>query len=169
MQADTLKAVVSKYFLDKRQAVNFEIGLKNGLRADVLSVSMQSKITMIETKSSVQDFRNDKKWQRYLDYCHQMYFCMDVKTYKKVKLEIPKGIGVFVVSDSLGLKIFQKATNRTVDPVLLLDTVTRLAFRSAEMNKHKHKSKLTVHKAVIAEVLKHPTDKLRLASLQKIL
>ena len=169
MDANTLKSVVSHYFLDKRQAVNFEIGVKEGLRADVLSVSMRSKITMIETKSSVQDFRTDKKWQRYLKYCHQFYFAVDVATYKKIKDDIPKGIGVFVVSDRLGIKIFQKASNREVDPKLLLDTVTRLAFRSADKNRHIHKSKLTVHKTIIAEVLKHDTDRARLDALQKLI
>jgi hypothetical protein len=150
MLAHKLKEAVSKYYLKKRMSVTFEIGLCEGgrLRADVLSVSMSRKIICIECKSSVADFKNDKKFQHYKDYCDALYLAMDHPTYLKVKQDIPKGIGVFVVKEVpnkagtrtvLKTSVVQKAKYEPVDDETRMGIFVRMVFRTADLNRYKRK------------------------------
>lgn len=151
MLAHKLKEAVSKYYLKKRMSVTFEIGLcKSGrLRADVLAVSMSRKIICIETKSSVQDFRSDKKFQNYKEYCDQLYMAMDHATYLKVKAEIPKGTGIFVIKEVpnrtgtkmiLKASIVQRAKWEPIDDETRMDLFVRMVFRTADLNRYKRKA-----------------------------
>lgn len=148
MLAHKLKEAVSKYYLKKRMCVTFEIGLCKGgrLRADVLAVSMNRKIVCIETKSSVADFKADKKFQNYKSYCDALYLAMDHPTYLKVKADVPKGIGVFVVKEVqnktgtrtvLKTSVVQKAKWEPIDDETRMDLFVRMVFRSADLNRYK--------------------------------
>jgi hypothetical protein len=148
MLAHKLKEAVSKYWLKKRMSVTFEIGLCKGgrLRADVLAVSMSRKVICIECKSSVADFRSDKKWYNYKAYCDQFYFAMDHATYLKVKAEIPKGIGIFVIKEVpnrsntktlLKASIVQRAKWEPIDDETRMDLFVRMVFRTADLNRYK--------------------------------
>jgi hypothetical protein len=148
MLAHKLKTAVEKYFLKKRMAVTFELGLCRGgrLRADVLAVSMSRKIICIETKSGVQDFRRDSKWPKYKDFCDQLYFAVDHETYLKIKSEIPKGIGILVVKEVpnrtstrtlLKASVVQKAKWEPIDDELRMDLFVRMVFRTADSNRYR--------------------------------
>lgn len=144
MTADQIKQIVSKYWTKKLWAVHYEVGLCKGgrLRADVLAISMGSQIVVIETKSSVADFRSDKKWPKYMPFSDRMYFAMTSDVYAKVKSAIPHGIGVFVVNPkTFGVKVRSRAYKREVDPAIRLNIVTRMAYRSADKTLYERKSK----------------------------
>jgi hypothetical protein len=51
-----------------------EFPLKNGRRADILSLSANGEIWIVEVKSCVADFRSDRKWQDYLAWCDRFFF-----------------------------------------------------------------------------------------------
>src|ERR1700682_3633967 len=147
MLAHKLKEAVSKYYLKKRMSVTFELGLCRGgrLRADVVAVSMSRKIVCVETKSSVADFKADKKWQKYKDYCDQLYFAVDHATHLKVKQDIPKGIGIFVVKEVpnkagtrtlLRTSVVQKAKWEPIDDETRMDIFVRMVFRTADLNRY---------------------------------
>ncbi len=50
-----------------------ELPLVNGRRADIVSVAPDGGICIVEVKSCVADFRADRKWLDYLDYCDRFY------------------------------------------------------------------------------------------------
>lgn len=53
-----------------------EVPLANGRRADVMTLSASGEIAIIEIKSSVEDFRTDRKWAEYRGFCDQLYFAV---------------------------------------------------------------------------------------------
>jgi len=73
-----------------------------------------------EIKVSKQDFRNDNKWQAYLEYCHEFYF---VSPYKLIlPEELPPEAGLVWVAQT-GNRLFmkKKAVRRQITiPVDLL-------------------------------------------------
>ncbi len=58
------------------QAVLMEVPLANGRRADVMAVTTRGEISIVEVKSSAEDFRADGKWPEYLPYCDRFYFAV---------------------------------------------------------------------------------------------
>lgn len=53
-----------------------EFPLKSGRRADILSLGAQGEIWIVEVKSGVPDFRADRKWQDYLEWCDRFFFAV---------------------------------------------------------------------------------------------
>ena len=53
-----------------------EFPLKNGRRADILSLGEKGEIWIVEVKSGVPDFRADHKWQDYLEWCDRFFFAV---------------------------------------------------------------------------------------------
>ncbi len=51
-----------------------EVPLRNGRRADVLGVGPRGEIWIVEIKSSLIDFRVDRKWPDYKEFCDRFYF-----------------------------------------------------------------------------------------------
>ena len=54
----------------------FEVGLPNGRRADIMALGPRGQIVIVEVKSGVDDFRNDRKWAEYLPFCDAFYFAV---------------------------------------------------------------------------------------------
>lgn len=148
-----IRSVVTKYFTDKLMCVNHELGLCRGgrFRADVMALSMNGYISIVEVKSSVADFTSDKKWHNYVQYANQFYFAMDAAVYRKLlaKDRIPADVGIILVKvykkgDLLmatRMKIVQRAPKREVDPAVQLNIAIRSAFRSSEFNAYKRRRK----------------------------
>ncbi len=53
-----------------------EFPLKNGRRADILSLGEKGELWIVEVKSGVPDFRADHKWQDYLEWCDRFFFAV---------------------------------------------------------------------------------------------
>ena len=53
-----------------------EVRLANGRRADILALGNAGEIRIVEIKSSSGDFRGDRKWHEYRDYCDRLYFAV---------------------------------------------------------------------------------------------
>jgi hypothetical protein len=101
---------------------------------------------VVETKSGVADFKSDKKWHLYSDYCDQLYFAMDHSTYLKVKALIPKGTGIIVVKEVINrtgtrtllkASVMQKAKWEPIDDETRSNLVIRMAFRNADLTRYK--------------------------------
>jgi hypothetical protein len=67
---------VCRAFLDRGCGVLTEFTLANGRRADVIALDRSGLLTIVEVKSCVADFRSDRKWRDYLDYCDSFYFAV---------------------------------------------------------------------------------------------
>lgn len=76
------------------QEVLREVPLPNGGRADLLALSADDRLTIVEVKSGVEDFRRDHKWRGYLAFCDALVFAVPVGFPLSL---IPDGIGVAVV------------------------------------------------------------------------
>jgi hypothetical protein len=53
-----------------------EFPLANGRRADILALGKTGDVVIVEIKSSVADFRADRKWSNYRDFSDRLYFAV---------------------------------------------------------------------------------------------
>lgn len=80
-----------------------EFSLANGRRADVIALCGAGKLTIVEIKSSVADFRADRKWPDYRDYCDRFYFAIPESVPESL---IPEDCGL-IVADAFGAAILR--------------------------------------------------------------
>lgn len=141
--ADNIKATVGRYYRGKNRAVLPELGLCKGgrLRADLFVLAMNGHTVVVEVKSSVADFRTDKKAVKYLDFCHQAYYAMTSAVYKKVEDSIHPDFGVFVMSkDGLGIKKVHKSRKRDLKKDIVFNLAMRAVFRTMPSSNRKNKA-----------------------------
>lgn len=106
---------------EMRHAVLPELSLSSGRRADLISISAKGEIWIIEIKSSIEDFRVDRKWPDYRQHCDRLFFA----THNGVPLDIfPQDCGMFV-SDGYGAHMVREAPEHKLPPAtrksLMLD------------------------------------------------
>ena len=90
---------------DMRFAVLPELALANGRRADLVGLSEKGEIWIIEIKTSIEDFRVDRKWPDYRRHCDRLFFA----THKDVPLDIfPEDCGL-ILSDGYGAHMLREA------------------------------------------------------------
>ncbi len=53
-----------------------EVALANGRRADVLALGRVGELVIVEIKSSAADFKSDRKWPEYRQFCDRLYFAV---------------------------------------------------------------------------------------------
>jgi len=97
---------------DMRHAVLPELVLTSGRRADLATVSEKGEIWIVEIKTSIEDFRTDRKWPEYRDFCDRLFFA----THKDVPLDIfPEECGLFL-SDGYGAHLLREAPEHRLPP-----------------------------------------------------
>ena len=89
--AASVQRGVRRLFAQLGQASLAEFSLSNGRRADVIALAPCGLVTIVEIKSSVADFRADRKWPDYRDFCDRFFFA------------IPEGVPQGLIPDSAGL------------------------------------------------------------------
>ena len=67
---------VCRAFYQLGYATLAEFPLTNGRRADILCLGKAGDFVIIEIKSSVADFRADRKWPTYRDFADRLYFAV---------------------------------------------------------------------------------------------
>lgn len=82
-----------------------EMTLANGLRADILAIGGDGKITIVEIKSSLSDFRADQKWRGYLEFCDKFFFAVSRNFPAEL---IPAGTGL-ILADLYDAEIVRDA------------------------------------------------------------
>ncbi len=109
-------------------AVLAEFPLVTGRRADLLTLDRKGFFTLIEIKSSIEDFRVDKKWPEYLPYCDRFAFA----TSPDVPHEIfPEEEGLFI-ADGFGAHIFREANEVRIAPASRKALTLRFARLAAQ-------------------------------------
>lgn len=82
-----------------------ELALPSGRRADIVALSGDSSLTIVEIKSSLADFRADRKWRDYLLHCDQLFFAVS----PEMPLDaLPRDTGL-IVADAFGAEIVREA------------------------------------------------------------
>ncbi len=89
-----------------------ELTLASGRRADIISVGADNSIWIIETKSCLEDFRIDRKWHFYRDYCDRLFFAVDERFPRDV---LPEDAGL-IVADSYEATILRDAPEHKLAP-----------------------------------------------------
>src|SRR5262249_56309164 len=80
-------------------SVLLEMPLPDGRRADIFAVGGNGELIIVETKSSIEDWRVDQKWPDYLDWCDQLYVAVPVDFPQAL---IPEEIGLIVADAYAG-------------------------------------------------------------------
>ncbi|NJM34633.1 MAG: MmcB family DNA repair protein [Rhodomicrobium sp.] len=68
---------VGRHFRALDCAVLSELALADGRRCDLMALDRQGAVAIVEIKSCFADFRTDRKWQDYRDWCDRFYFAVD--------------------------------------------------------------------------------------------
>ncbi len=82
-----------------------ELPLPSGRRADIVALDAAGEIRIVEIKSSVADFRADRKWPDYRMHCDRLYFATSLEVPCDV---FPDDTGL-IVADGFGGQIMCEA------------------------------------------------------------
>ena len=82
-----------------------EVSLANGRRADVLALGRDGELVIVEIKSSVADFKGDRKWREYRAFCDRLYFAIPEQFPQEL---IPEECGL-MVADAFGAAVLREA------------------------------------------------------------
>ncbi len=82
-----------------------EAPLPNGRRADVMALGPKGDILIVEVKSSLEDYRTDRKWAEYAPFCDAFYFAVPPEFPRAL---LPEGPGL-IVADGFGGAILKDA------------------------------------------------------------
>jgi len=94
-----------RLFLEMGATLLPELCLVTGRRADLVALMRNGDVWIIEVKSSIEDFRVDRKWPEYRLFCDRFFFA----THPEVPAEIfPDDCG-FILSDGYGAEILREA------------------------------------------------------------
>ncbi|MDE1160157.1 MAG: MmcB family DNA repair protein [Neorhizobium sp.] len=97
---------------DMRMVSVPELVLSSGRRADLAALSPKGELWVIEIKTSIEDFRVDRKWPEYRAFCDRLFFA----THKDVPLDIfPQDCGLFL-SDGFGAHVVRDAPEHRLAP-----------------------------------------------------
>ena len=105
-----------------------ELPLSSGRRADVVGVNGDGALLIVEIKSSIADFRADRKWREYLAHCDRLYFAVDAG----MPIDIMPEEAGLIVADSFGGEILRQPAPRTIAPAARRAALLRFAVAAAD-------------------------------------
>lgn len=76
MEASRIFGATIRYFSERGFACLPEFTLKTGRRPDVICLGRDGEIIIIEVKSSIADFKSDRKWHDYCAWADRFYFAV---------------------------------------------------------------------------------------------
>jgi hypothetical protein len=101
---------VRRLFAQLGHATLPEFTLANGRRADVIALGPDGSVTIVEIKSSIADFRADRKWPDYEPFCDRFYFAVP-ETLPFGILPDDRGL---ILADSFGAAIIREARHHAL-------------------------------------------------------
>lgn len=104
-----------------------EFPLANGRRADILALGRSGDFAIVEIKSSVPDFRADRKWAFYRDFADRLYFA--VSSEFPIVL-IPDDCGL-MVADGFGAAVLRHGVATPLAPARRRALTVRFAWAAA--------------------------------------
>ena len=106
-----------------------EFTLANGRRADLIALAPDGALTIIEIKSSVVDFRVDRKWPDYEDFCDRFYFAVPDTLPQEI---LPEDRGL-IVADAFGAAILRESCHRPLSGARRKAVTLRFAHAAASL------------------------------------
>jgi len=104
-----------------------ELPLASGRRADLVALGADGEIVIVEIKSSVADFRADRKWLEYHRHCDRLFFA----TALGVPPEIFPADAGLIVADAFGAAIEREAPEHRLAPATRRSMTLRFARAAA--------------------------------------
>ncbi len=113
---------------------------KGALRADVIAIHIKREVIVSEVKSSLEDYKTDKKWLKYLkEECfNKFYFVISQELYEDKRARVMLSdireheVGLMVLEQKTGLlRTKIKCKPRTISESKLLDIAIRILWRSS--------------------------------------
>jgi hypothetical protein len=105
LDAARLARSVCRAFDQRGYASLVEFPLASGHRADVMALHRGGALAIVEIKSSAADFRADRKWRAYREWCDRLYFAVPDGFPAEL---IPDDCGL-VVADGFGAELLREA------------------------------------------------------------
>ena len=102
---------VTRMLVDHGLATLLEVPLANGRRADVMGLTAQGEVWIVETKSCLEDYAVDLKWPDYLEYCERFFFAVTEEFPREL---IPEEVSL-IVADGFGGAILRDAPARPLN------------------------------------------------------
>ncbi len=87
-----------------------ELSPAPGLRVDVMALGPGGEFWVVECKSSVADFRADRKWQGYLPWCDRFFWAVGPEFPQAL---LPAGTGL-ILADAHGAEVLRMGSEARV-------------------------------------------------------
>lgn len=114
--------------LDQRGYASLaEFPLANGQRADILALGKSGDLVIVEIKSSVADFRADRKWAGYREFADRLYFAVPNEF---PAILIPEECGL-MVADAFGAALLRDGITTALPPARRRAMTLRFARTAA--------------------------------------
>jgi hypothetical protein len=104
-----------------------EFPLANGRRADIVALGRTGELVIVEVKTSVADFRADRKWATYRDFSDRLYFAVPPDFPRAL---IPEECGL-MVADGFGAALVRDGGTTRLDPARRRALTIRFAHIAA--------------------------------------
>jgi hypothetical protein len=109
-------------------AVIGELPLPNARRADLVALAPDGGLRIVEVKSCQEDFRLDRKWRFYLDYCDRFYFAIPAELDAGL---FPEDAGL-IIADRHGGMLMREAPALRLAPASRRAMLVRFGAQAAE-------------------------------------
>ena len=83
-----------------------------GLRVDVMALGPAGEIWIVECKSSLADFRTDRKWQGYLPWCDRFFWAVG----PEFPAEVLPGDSGLILADPYGAELVRQPVENRLAP-----------------------------------------------------
>jgi hypothetical protein len=104
-----------------------ELPLISGRRADIVALSSNGSIFIVEIKSSLADFRSDNKWQDYRTYCDRFFFAIPESVPRD---DFPQDVGL-ILADAYSADVVRPAPELRMAPATRRSMLLRYAHAAA--------------------------------------
>ena len=74
--AERITGAIARMFIERGDACLREFTLRSRRRVDLIAIGSGGEITIVEVKSSRQDFLSDRKWPEYVEWGDQFFFAV---------------------------------------------------------------------------------------------
>ena len=105
-----------------------EVALPSGRRADLMALAGDGEILIVEIKSSLADFRVDRKWPAYRAHCDRLFFAIPPTLDPAI---MPQDAGL-IVADGFGAELLRDAPAHRLAPATRRALTLRFAALAAD-------------------------------------
>ena len=105
-----------------------EFTLRTGRRVDVMALNESGEIIIVEVKSSLEDFRSDRKWPEYEAFCDLFFFAVPEDFPQEV---LPEDRGL-MTADAYGAAVLREPERDKLNAARRKSLTLKFAMVSAQ-------------------------------------